>query len=778
LLSTTLPDGSSLLNAYDNAHRLISVTDLFNQSIAYVLDPAGHRTQATVLDAGGNPQRTRSKKFDTLARLLNDIGGAGQSTTFAYDAVGNLVTVTDPLSRVTQRVFDVLNRPIKVTDPAKGATAVNYDAHNRMTSFTDPNGAATTYVYDGFGELIQKVSPDSGTSVYRYDAGGNLTQKVDGAGAIQNYSYDALDRVAGVSYPANPAENVTCTYDEAGGGFGIGRLTSLIDAAGTLSRVYDERGNLLSQTRVNSGVTLVTTYTYDAASRVASISYPSGWTVAYTRDAMGRTTGLALQSSDGSTSLPVLTNVAYQPFGPLKALAFGNGITETRSFDLDYRMANLADNGDGALQNLSYSYDAANNVASVTDGVTSTNNQSLGYDSLNRLVNAAGGYGNHVYNYDSAGNRLSENAGGSPATFTYNAHTNQLASWNGGGSPQTVSYTKAGNISALAGSTFTYNQANRLAAVTVDGNLAARYTYDGFGHRLVRVGAKTATTLYEYGRDGRLLEETDDQGSPLVDYIYLGALPVAVLSPATGQVYFLHDDRLGTPQLATDSGQNIMWIASYGPFGEMATVPSEIVQNLRLPGQEFDVETGLYHNGFRDYVPGWGRYLESDPIGLAGGMNTYAYVEGNPLRLVDPLGLCDSVGKLVLDQIKDWFRDQPGDVTLDNLVEIAGPGTEAAAPLEATQGILAPLGQFGLGWWGTKMVIAAVQEYNPDFQATYFPTKQQLEDQAEKNILIQIRTDPTSPLYAPIYEPPAPPPVVCRDTFNGVTGEPERVCGP
>ena len=106
---------------------------------------------------------------------------------------------------------------------------------------------------------------------------------------------------------------MTCIYDEATGGFGIGRLTSLTDAAGTLSRVYDERGNLLSEMRLNSGVTLVTKYTYDAASRVVSITYPSGWTAAYTRDAMGRTTGLAAQSPDGSTSLPVLNKVAYQP---------------------------------------------------------------------------------------------------------------------------------------------------------------------------------------------------------------------------------------------------------------------------------------------------------------------------------------------------------------------------------------------------------------------------------------------------------------------------------
>src|SRR5260370_21416349 len=70
----------------------------------------------------------------------------------------------------------------------------------------------------------------------------------------------------------------------------------------------------------------------------------------------------------------------------------------------------------------------------------------------------------------------------------------------------------------------------------------------------------------------------------------------------------------------------------------MSAVPSGIVQDLRLPGQEFDAETGLDHNGLRDYVPGWGRYLQSDPGGLAGGMNTYAYAFGNPLKWIHARG--------------------------------------------------------------------------------------------------------------------------------------------
>ncbi len=647
-LSVTQPDGSVLTNTYDTAHRLTAVTDLFNQSIAYTLDAQGDRTLTNVSDSSSVLQATHSTKFDAIGRLQQDIGGSGQTTSYAYDLNGNALTVTDPLSHATHQVFDALNRVVDVTDAATGVTRTSYDAHDRPITVTDPNGGVTTYVYNGFGDVIQRVSPDSGTAVYHYDLGGNLTQRIDGAGAITNYTYDALDRVKTAGYPADAAENVTYTYDQ--GSFGIGRLTAVADAAGSLTRSYDERGNVLSETRINGAATLVTTYTYDAANRVSSITYPSGWTIAYTRDTMGRTTAVTAQAPGGGASVPVVMSAGYQPFGPINSLTFSNGVAETRSFDRDYRLTALADTGTAALQNLTYAYDAANNVSSIADGVTAANSQSLGYDPLDRLTRASGGYGSFAYTYDSVGNRLTQNFGGSVATYSYAAHSNQLTAVTASGVPQAIGYDKAGNVDNFNSGAITngtYNQAGRLATMMAGSNLAAQYTYDAFGQRLSRVGAVTATTLYQYDRNGHLIEETDGQGNPLADYVYLGDLPVATISPGTAQVYFLHEDRLGTPQLATDTNQNVVWSASFGPFGEMGAVPAGIVQDLRLPGQEFDVETGLYHNGFRDYAPGWGRYLQSDPIGLWAGTNTYGYAHANPTRWVDPLGLCDGTAAVV-----------------------------------------------------------------------------------------------------------------------------------
>ncbi len=91
--------------------------------------------------------------------------------------------------------------------------------------------------------------------------------------------------------------------------------------------------------------------------------------------------------------------------------------------------------------------------------------------------------------------------------------------------------------------------------------------------------------------------------------------------------------------MMTDANQNIVWQASYTPFG-LATVTNEtVVNNIRFPGQYYDAESGLHYNYFRDYDPEIGRYIQSDPIGLRGGMNTYAYVGGNPTNYIDPYGL-------------------------------------------------------------------------------------------------------------------------------------------
>jgi RHS repeat-associated protein len=163
---------------------------------------------------------------------------------------------------------------------------------------------------------------------------------------------------------------------------------------------------------------------------------------------------------------------------------------------------------------------------------------------------------------------------------------------------------------------------------------------------------------------GRLLSETTVGSQPSRDYVWAGGTPVAQVDHwvpignmlqmghchvgADGKidwVTFLHTDGLGTPRTGTDIAQNLVWRWDGEGFGETAptqTVPSgayPVIVNLRNPGQYFDLETGLFYNRARYYNPQTGRYISSDPIGLAGGLNTYAYVGENPFSLTDPLGL-------------------------------------------------------------------------------------------------------------------------------------------
>lgn len=105
--------------------------------------------------------------------------------------------------------------------------------------------------------------------------------------------------------------------------------------------------------------------------------------------------------------------------------------------------------------------------------------------------------------------------------------------------------------------------------------------------------------------------------------------------------YFIHNDHIGTAQVITDDQQNVVWQANYLPFGEVEETASEIANNSRFVGQYEESDTGYYYNYYRDYDPTLGRYIQSDPIGLAGGLNTYTYVGGKPIRFIDPFGLLE-----------------------------------------------------------------------------------------------------------------------------------------
>jgi RHS repeat-associated protein len=650
LTKVTLPDSSYLAYGYDTAHWVTKTTDTLGNYIQYSLDALGDKTQINTYNSSSTLERQHSATFDALGRMLTDVGGVGQTTTYTYDPNGNALTITDPLMNETVRLFDALNRLYKSTDANSGVTQFTYDAHDRLLTVSDPDTNVTTYVRDGFGNSIQQASPDSGTSVYHYDADNNLTKKTDALSIVTNNTFDALDRVLTTQYPADSTLNVAYTYDQTGTGygFGIGHLTSLTDPAGSLSRSYDERGNMLTEKRINGTTTLTTTYTYDPASRIGTITYPDGSLVTDLFDTAGYLHQVKAKPS-GTPITTTIATLAHEPFGPIDSATYGNGISEAWTFDTDYRSTNITDTLSGtALQNLTYGFDADNNVKTITDAVHAANSQTLNYDVINRLLNATsgtGGYGSLVWTYDKNGNVKSFKVGTALTTYTYTSGTNRLATFATGGLPKTVVTNANGNITSIPPAnsstfaTFAYSKANRLASVT-GSPTAASFVYDAFGRRFSKTDSGSTPILYTYAQDGRLIAENANGAT--TDYLYADGRPISTLQPSVGPgkpIDYILADRLGTPQLATNISGSTVWSTTYQPYGTTGTVTGSITQNLRLPGQNTDAETGFSYNLNRDYMPNLGRYLETDPVGLLGGLNTYSYAVGNPVTLVDPSGL-------------------------------------------------------------------------------------------------------------------------------------------
>jgi RHS repeat-associated protein len=637
LTKATLPDNSYLSYGYDNAHRVTSITNALGESKGITYDSAGDVTQELWKNASNVTKRQHTATYDALGRMLTSVGGASQTTSYAYDSNSNVQKITDPLSNVTYISSDQLNRPYRYEDAALDTSCIAYDSHDRPLTVTDPRSRVTSFVYDGFGDAIQQNSPDSLKTIYYYDEDSNLTGKNEPGINFSSATYDALDRMLTRTYAADSSLNVSATYDETTGhGFGVGHLTSATDQTGSLSRSYDERGNVTTDAKTIISQLYSNTYTYDSAGRYSSITYASsGWKVAYTRDSAGQITAVT-DTRPGHTATNLATSITHMPFGPASSWTYGNGVTDTRTFDQDYRMTSVTDTGTGNIQYLSYGYDADNNVTSITDHVTPADNQTLGYDNLSRVNYASGPYGTvSSITYDSNSNRKTYGA----TNYTIPGSSNRISK----AGTTSISYNSTGNYTANGADTQTYYKTNQLATNKVSGTTNT-YWYDLFGERLKVDFRGNPIRIEIPDLDGNLITQTSGASIIETDYVYLDGMPIYAISPGTALLSALHTDNIGTVQRATNAAKTIVWTGNYDPFGAVTSTTS-IIMNLRLPHMLQD-KTGYYHNGFRDYYPSYGRYIEVDPIGLAGsptppigGYNPYPYALNNPITNIDPYGL-------------------------------------------------------------------------------------------------------------------------------------------
>jgi RHS repeat-associated protein len=652
LHSVTDADGVTLTYGYDDAHRLIDVADGSGAHIHYTLDASGNPTKEETFDPVNVSRRSVSRTYNALGQVVSIKDGLGQVTFDAtaagsYDVDGHLVQAKDALGMVRQDTYDALNRIVASvanaagTDAATKATtsAFAFDALDQLKSVTDPDGLVTTYSLDGLSNPTGLTSPDTGAQSSTFDAAGNALTQTDAKTTVSSQAFDALGRETSVSYTDSKL-NVTFYYDEANtvtgcaSSFPVGRLTQVVENAVTTVYCYDNQGRMAEQRQTQGTVTDTTDYVYTKAGRLAAIASPSGLVTEYGRDALGQITKVTVTPAKGVAST-VVNSATYLPFGPVASYTLGNGQTVTRSYDANYRFTDVA----GPAFNLHVARDAVGNIVALGNAPgASPIVETYTYDALYRLTGLKNASGATVeaYSYSKTGDRLTKTAPGlATGNYGYQSGTHQLTSIGTGSRTYDANGATTGNTSAGMAWGYGYNGRGQLIVLQQGGATVATYAYDASAHRIAKT-VGSATTRFAYGPGGLLGE----YGAASRDYVWMGDTPVAVVDGAS--VAFVHADGLNTPRAVTNAAGAVVWTWAYqgNPFGEQVPASTTgYALNLRFAGQYWDQESGFLYNIHRYYDSATGRYIQSDPIGLTGGINTYGYVSSNPLSSTDAEGL-------------------------------------------------------------------------------------------------------------------------------------------
>ncbi len=474
-------------------------------------------------------------------------------------------------------------------------------------------------------------------------------------------THDHLNRITSIVSPT-PALSVAYTYDtteaacQAGETFNIGRLTKIVDASSSTVYCHDRFGHMVRKIQTTNGTTFVLRYAFNVAGQPTDVVYPDGTVIDYGYDSRGRAVEVGVTPSGGARQI-VLSSATYYPFGPVSQWTYGNGRVMKRGLNRNYQPGFVEVTGAGGLS-VGYEFDAAGNLVRLrTADQAEPPARAYAYDGLNRLTQAKDGVTDTVleaYAYDSTGNRTSATVGGTTTAYSYGGTSHRL---NAAGAV-TRSYDAAGNTTQIgANKTFVYDDLGRMRQVLESGVVTRNYAYNGLGQQVRTWAAANDDRYSMYGEEGQWLGEYDSTGAPRQQIVWFNGLPVAVLtgSGTAQKVHSIEADALGTPRVVVDptrgpDGTAIWrWDLTGEAFGN--TPPNEdpdgdgtpFVFDMRFPGQRYDAATGLSYNYFRDYEPGTGRYVESDPIGLMGGVSTYGHVGGKPLNFIDPSGLAVAI---------------------------------------------------------------------------------------------------------------------------------------
>lgn len=522
---------------------------------------------------------------DAAQRLIAVTDPLSRTTTMGYDADGHNLTSTNAAGNVTTQQYDLRGSLIKQADPAGRTVGRGYDAAGNLVTLTNRNGKIWQFKFDAANRLTNAITPLGRISLKAYNDRGLLAINVEPSGQTQAFAYDAKER-----------------------------LTNRADSVGTTLNSYDANDNLASITE--NGLT--NAWTYDAYDRVVTSKDVYGNLIQYKYDLSGNLTNLIYPGGKN-------VYYSYDGLNHLTNVTDWSGRVTTTTYDLAGRVTGITrPNGTQRV----ITYDAAGQTTSILEKLSNggtINLFKLGWDSAARMATEYSAPLPH--------------AAGVPArTMTFD-DDNRLTGVDG----NTVVNDVDGNMTSgpLTNDTisaYVYDARNRL--LNAGGVTNA---YDPSGNR-VGITYGTNSAAYVINPNAKLSQVLMRVQNGVTNYYIYGAgllYQVTESATVTNTLTYHYDYRGSTLALTDGTGTNVTDRIEYSAYAKvtyrMGTSDTPFLYNGRY-GVMTD-PNGLLYMRARFYNPYICRFINPDPSGFSGGLNHYAFADGNPVNSSDPFGL-------------------------------------------------------------------------------------------------------------------------------------------
>jgi RHS repeat-associated protein len=660
---------------------LIRVTTAFNAN-GWVA-----QTSRPYFVSSGNARYTVNS-YDALGRVTQTTMPDASITTFCYNGLqtaqtNNLGQTTTALKNAQGLAASVVQGTgiTSACSPSAAVTTTSYiyDAFGNLQTITDPAGNVTTNTYDVRGNRTASRDPDMGVWSYSYDVFGRLVSQTDAKNQTSTLGYDALGRLTGA---VEGSFTRTFTYDSATNGAGLLASTSSSDGT-SRTFAYDGYSRPVTSTLTVDGTAYVTATSYNSDGRISTLSYPSGFVARYNYGSYGDLTHI----KDHATGSTLWQANGRDAELHLMSQTFGNGVTQTNSFNTNTGLlSNIRAGTNDTVAAFDYTFNTIGSLTYRSDNRTGVF-EYFCYDSLNRLVEYAAGNAvtacssgqNHkTVTYNAIGNILSKSDVGSyayPASGSNSVRPHAVSVITGtvsGVVNPSYSYDANGNMTSGAGRTVAYTVFNMTASI-VQGTTSIALAYDATHNRVKQVevaGGTTTTTIYVDDLvSGTSAEKisTSSTAYKWNDYfvipagmafdgkasgVRVGVRTTTVSGTGTTKAdsYFVLD-HLGSTAAIVDSSGAVVQRLAYDPWGKRRNSDGtdDVVGAIRgqtnrgFTSHEHMDDVGLINMNARVYDPAIGRFMAADPITttpyVAQSLNRYTYVENRPLSLTDPTGM-------------------------------------------------------------------------------------------------------------------------------------------